>query len=192
MLAGGALYSAVNFLLDLLFVAASNDGYSSPQFQTYWLFDGFVGFSLMNVLVGLSLVILAFLAARYGPWVSLVSAIIGLWIGNALSDTLSSDFNPWYVYITFALFCFITGLEYIRTRGSYKATGGFLPLCIISLAAIVVALAWQSIIGSILNPPIPFRNFYLPMILTYALLGLPLLVWLLATYEHLVAQGNRS
>lgn len=98
---GMALFGLVSWLVDLLFAAAINNGFSSPPYQPFWVFgDG--GLGLVNLALGLSLVIPAYFAARWGPWVGLGSALVGDLLGSTLSGTLSASFNPWYSYLTFA------------------------------------------------------------------------------------------
>jgi len=185
MIVGIALIGFVSYLLDLLFVAAFNDGFSSPQYQTFWLF-GVVGFSLLNIAVGFSLIIPGIFAARFGPWVGFASALFGNLLGNALSSTLSASFNPWYTHITYAIFGFIAGLTFVRTRGHYNTRGALLSLIVINVVGLIISFAWQSIGDNIFNPPIPFTSFYLPMALVFCLHGLLLLVCLLIVYERVV------
>ncbi len=183
MIVGIAFFGFVSYLLDLLFVAASNDGFSSPQYQTFWLF-GAIGFSLLNIVLGLSLIIPAIFAARSGPWVGFAIATFGNLLGNVLSSTLSASFNSWYGYITYAIFGFIAGLAFVRTRGHYTTRGALLSLVVINVVGLIISIVWQSIGDSIFNPPAPFTSFYLPMALVFCLPGLLLLVCLLIVYER--------
>ena len=183
LLVGSVLFGFISYLIDLFFVAASNDGFSSPPYQTFWLF-GVIGLSLVNILVGCSLIIPAFFAARFGPWVGLVSATGGNLLGNALSGTLSASFNPWYLYITYAIFGFIAGLAFVRTRGHYTTRGALLSLAVINVVGLILSLVWQGIGDSSFNPPAPITGFYLPMALVFCLPGLFLLVCLLIVYER--------
>jgi serine/threonine protein kinase len=183
MIVGIALFGLVSYLVDLFFVAASNDGFSSPQYQPFWLFGG-GGLSLLNIAVGFSLIIPALFAARFGPWVGLVSAFFGDLLGNAFSSTLSASFNPWYSYITYAIFGFIAGLAFVRTRGHYHTRGALLSLVVINVVGLLISFVWQSIGDSISNPPAPVTSFYLPLALVYCLPGLLLLVCLLIVYDR--------
>jgi hypothetical protein len=183
MIVGIALFGFASDLVDLFFVAAFNDGFSSPPYQTFWLF-GVIGFSLLNIVLGLSLIIPAFFAAKFGPWVGLTSATCGSLLGNAASSTFSASFNPWYTYITYALFGFIAGLAFVRTRGHYKTRGALLSLTVITVVGLIVSLLWQSLGDSIFNPPAPFTSFYLPMALVFCFPGLLLLGCLLLVYER--------
>lgn len=183
MLVGITLFGFVNYFLDLFFVAAYNDGFSSLRYHTFWLSD-VVGFSLLNIGVGFSLIIPGIVAARFGPWVGFASATFGDLLGNALSGTLSASFNPWYLYVTYAIFGFLAGLAFVRTRGRYRTKGAFLSLMGFSVVGLVISLAWQSLGDSIFNSSIPFTNFYLPLALVFCLPGLLLLVCLLIIYER--------
>lgn len=182
---GIALFGLVSYLVDLFFAAAANDGFSSPQYQPFWAFGG-GGLSLLNIALGLSLIIPAFFAARFGPWVGLGSALLGDLLGNALSGTLSASFNPWYSYITYALFGFIAGLAFVRTRGRYTSRGAFLALAASNVVGLLLSFVWQSIEDTSLNPPAPVTSFYLPLALVYCLPGLLLLVCLLLVYERII------
>ncbi|HEY5005549.1 MAG TPA: ECF transporter S component [Ktedonobacteraceae bacterium] len=182
MIVGIALFGVASYTIDLFWVAASNDGFSSPQYQPFWQFgDG--GFSLLNIAVGFSLIIPALFAARFGPWVGFASATFGMLLGNALSSTLSASFNPWYSYITYAIFGFIAGLVFIRTRGHYTTRGTLLSLAVVNVVGVIISLIWQSIADSSFNPPAPVTSFYLPLVLVYCLPGLLLLICLLIAYE---------
>jgi serine/threonine protein kinase len=183
LLVGIALFSLVSYLVDLFFAAASNNGFSSPPYQPFWPFGG-GGLSLLNIALAFSLILPAFFAARFGPWVGLGSALFGDVLGNALSGTLSASFNPWYTYITYAIFGFMAGLAFVRTRGHYNTRGALLSLAVINVVGLVLSLVWQSIGDSSFNPPAPVTSFYLPLALVYCLPGLLLLVCLLIVYER--------
>jgi serine/threonine protein kinase len=182
MIMGIAIFGITTYLLDLFFVAASNDGFSSPPYQTFWL--GTIGFSVLNIAEGLSLVIPGLFAARFGPWVGLVSAAGGNILGNTLSSTLDASFNPWYTYITFAIFGFITGLAFVRTRGHYNTKGTLLSLVIINVVSLLASLIWQTMAGGISYSGELIMSFYLPLALVYCLPGLLLLVCFLRIYER--------
>lgn len=186
MLVGIALFGGVSYLLDLFFLAASNDGYSSWQYQTFWLVVGMAGFSLMNIALGSSLIVPAFFATKFGPWVGLATATIGNVLGNTFSDTLSAPFNPWYTYITYAIFGFVAGLAFVRTRGRYTARGAFLPLAFIAVISLATCLGWQIVADNSFNPPAPVASVYLPMALIFCFPGLLLLFNLLVAYEKVV------
>jgi len=183
---GIVLFGSVCYLLDLFFLAASNDGYSSSQYQTFWLIAGVAGFSLMNIALGSSLIIPAFFAAKFGPWVGLVTATVGNLLGNVFSDTLSAPFNPWYTYITYAIFGFVAGLVFMKTHGRYTTRGAFLPLAVITIISLVTCLGWQTLADNSFNPPAPVASFYLPMTLIFCFPGLLLLFSLLIAYEKVV------
>ncbi len=187
---GITLFGIASYFLDLFFLAASNDGYSSPQYQTFWLVVGVAGFSLLNIATGLSLIIPGFFAARFGPWVGVASAVFGNLLGNALSGTFSASFNPWYTSITYATFGFITGLAFVRTHGRYTTRGALLSLAVISVISLITSLGWQILGDSSFNPPAPFTSFYLPMALIYCLPGLLLLSGLLIVYEKVAPHKN--
>lgn len=189
LLVGIALFGLVIYLVDLFFQAAINDGFSSPQYQPFWAFGG-GGLSLLNMALGFSLVVPAFFAARFGPWVGLGSALFGDVLGNALSGTLTASFNPWYTYITFALFGFLAGLAFIRTRGRYTTGEAFLALVGVNVAALLISFVWQSVGDNIFNPPAPIAGFYLPLALVFCIPGLLLLVGFLIAYER--ATGHKS
>ena len=185
-IAGIIIFGIASGLINNLFTAASNDGYSSPPYQYVWLSD-IVGFSIVNIAVGFILIIPAFFAVRAGPWTGLASAIGGLLLGNALSNTLGDSFTQWYTYITFAIFSFVAGLTFVRTRGRYTTRGALFSLVIITVIGLIISLGWQSVMTHIFAPPVPFRDFFLPMFLTFCLLDLPLLVALLITFERKAA-----
>lgn len=185
MLVGIVIFGAVTSLLDLFFIAASNDGYSSAPYQSFWLF-GMIGFSLLNSGVGMSLIIPAVFAARYGPWVGLISAAVGNWLGNALSGTLDASFNPWYLSLTYALFGFVAGLAFVSTQGHYRTRGARGAVVVINVVSLLISLLWQSVADSVFNPPVPFMSFYLPMALTFCFPGLFVLVCLLLFSERRV------
>ena len=184
LLVGIALFGLVSYLVDLFFAAAYNDGFTSPQYLPFWVFGG-GGLSLLNIALGFSLVLPALFAARFGPWVGLGSALIGDMLGNAFSGTLSASFNPWYTYITYAIFGFIAGMAFVRTRGRYTTRGALLSLAVIDIAALILSFVWQSIADSISNPPAQVTSFYLPLALVFCLPGLLLLVCLLIVYERI-------
>ncbi len=191
LLVGMALFGLVSWLVDLFFAAAANDGFSSPQYQPFWVFGG-GGLSLLTIALGLSLVIPAFFAARYGPWVGLGSALLGDLLGNALSGTISASFNPWYSYPTYALFGFIAGLAFVRTRGRYKTRGALLALAVSNVAGLLLSFVWQSIGDNSFNPPAPVTSFYLPLALVYCLPGLLLLVCLLIVSERVAHDKSQA
>jgi len=192
MLVGIALFGGVSYLLDLFFLAASNDGYSSSQYQTFWLVEGVAGFSLMNVALGSSLIVPAFFATKFGPWVGLATAVVGNVLGNAFSDTLSAPFNPWYTYITYAIFGFVAGLAFVRTRGRYTSRGAFLPLAVIAVISLATCLGWQIVADNSFNPPAPVASVYLPMALIFCFPGLLLLFNLLIAYEKVLLNGQNQ
>lgn len=161
LLVGMVLFGLVNWLVDLFFAAAANDGFSSPQYQPFWVFGG-GGLSLLTIALGLSLVIPAFFAARFGPWVWVGSALVGDLLGNALSGTLSASFNPWYSYLTYALFGFIAGLAFVRTRGRYTTRGALLALAVSNVVGLLLSFVWQSIGDNSFNPRLPSRAFTFP------------------------------
>lgn len=186
MIFGVVIYGIVNYLLDLLFLSALGNNFSSPLYQTFWPFS-FVGFNIVNTLVGLGLIIPCFFGVRFGPWVGLATATFGDLLGNALSSTLSASFNPWYSYVTYAIFGIISGLAFVRTRGHYKTRGAIISVVVISIIGLIISLVWQSIGDSIFNPPVPFTNFYFPLTLVFCIPGLFLLSFVLSIYEY-----NRS
>jgi len=190
MIVGIALFGCVSYLLDLFFLAASNDGYSSPQYHTFWLVVGVAGFSLLNIALGVSLIIPAFFAARFGPWVGLATATLGNLLGNVLSGTLSAPFNPWYTYITYAIFGLIAGLACVRTHGRYTTRGALRSLAVITVIGLVTSLGWQLLGDSSFHPPAPIASFYLPMALIFCLPGLLLLSSLLIVSEKVVPHNN--
>jgi len=186
MIFGVVIYGIVNYLLDLLFLSALGSNFSSPLYQTFWPFS-FVGFNIVNTLVGLGLIIPCFFGVRFGPWVGLATATFGDLLGNALSSTLSASFNPWYSYVTYAIFGIISGLAFVRTRGHYNTRGAIISVVVISIIGLIISLVWQSIGDSIFNPPVPFTNFYFPLTLVFCIPGLFLLSFVLSIYEY-----NRS
>lgn len=186
MIFGVVIYGIVNYLRDLLFLSALGNNFSSPLYQTFWPFS-FVGFNIVNTLVGLGLIIPCFFGVRFGPWVGLATATFGDLLGNALSSTLSASFNPWYSYVTYAIFGIISGLAFVRTRGHYKTRGAIISVVVISIIGLIISLVWQSIGDSIFNPPVPFTNFYFPLTLVFCIPGLFLLSFVLSIYEY-----NRS
>jgi len=188
---GMALFGLVSWLVNLFFAAAINDGFSSPPYQPFWMFGG-GGLGLLNIALGLSLVIPAFFAARFGPWVGLGSALLGVLLGNALSGTLSASFNPWYSYFTFALFGFLAGLAFVRTRGRYTTRGALLALVISNVVGLLLSFVWQSIGDNSFNPPAPITGFYLPTALVYWLPGLLLLVCLLLVFESVAHDKSQA
>jgi uncharacterized membrane protein YozB (DUF420 family) len=111
-------------------------------------------------------------------------------LGNIFSDTLSAPFNPWYAYITYAIFGFVVGLAFVRTHGRYTTRSAFLSLAIIAVIGLVACLGWQILADNSFNPPAPVESFYLPMLLIFCFPGLFLLFGLLIAYEKVVSHKS--
>jgi energy-coupling factor transport system substrate-specific component len=113
------------------------------------------GSELLWILPGL--VIPLFFGVVYGPWVGLVTAGLGYFLGNYTSLainwhtnarsvisflTLASLSLPWYFYMAFMSIGLVAGLASLLTKGRYNsrrdlATAEILSTCAILLAFII-------------------------------------------------------
>jgi hypothetical protein len=178
MIVSTALFAFVNYPLGLFNQMAFGGSSSPSESQSVQL----------AIVWGLSLIIPSISAAKFGPWVGLVSATFGLLLGNVFSGTFTNFIiAPWYGYITTAIFGFIAGLAFVRTRGHYTTRGALLSLVVINIVGLITSLIWDGIAASIFYPSslsFLFTNFYLPTTLIFCLPGLLLLVCGLIVYER--------
>jgi serine/threonine protein kinase len=77
-------------------------------------------FDLYGILYSLVFTIPLFFAVEFGPWVGLVIIEVCILFGIFLA--IHSIALPWYVYLSNAIFVFISGLALLATKGRYNTT----------------------------------------------------------------------
>jgi serine/threonine protein kinase len=132
MLVGTATYGIAGYLLDLL----DKHAFDSSDFSIFKpiIVESPYSPSIWNILLGLAFSIFFFFSAEFGPWVGLVSALVGGLLADLLSGILSAFPIPWYVYAVSAILGFLPGLALFRTKGRYN-----------NAAAIGIAVATSAI-----------------------------------------------
>lgn len=149
MLVGIISYSIVNYLVDIVII-------SNVANVNNFLF---YGVRPSDILFALILVVPAFFAVKYGPWVGLVSILGGAVIG----DLLSHANYQWYIYASLALFGFLAGLAYLRTRGRYN-TGSSISFAFFISSGGLVCAVLLLMIGA--QDWVNLSLFYLPFLIT--------------------------
>jgi hypothetical protein len=186
MIAGTALFGFLDYALGLLYSSASNN---SPLFNP--LFPWFIGgFSysptLGTIIFGLPFTIIYFFGAKFGPWVGVVSAVVGSLLGDYIAFHVLS---PWYFYIQLAILGFFPGLALSRTLRHSKSRGAISHAVAMSAVGIVISGIFGASGDSIANHVPWFFDFF--TLTSGYIIGLILLPILLLVYNATV-RGRKS
>jgi serine/threonine protein kinase/uncharacterized membrane protein len=177
LLVGTVIYGIANYLLDIVLLS---NAANSPLFLQV---------NLSTILFALTLVIPAFFAAKFGPWVGLVSIVVGALTGDVISHAGYS----WYIYVALGLFGFLAGLAYLRTRGRYN-TGDAIALAFFTsstgLLCAILLLVTGDTVRLNLNWSSTF-SLYFPLLIT-SIIAMVLLVVALNVYNSVEKRKVRT
>jgi len=135
---GVILYGAFNYFLDLLY---SNS--SSLVTTSLSIFNEDIDLGI--VLIGLALIIPLFLGNVFGPWVGLVTIMVGIPLGALLAGyNVSSDYYgaSWTWNVGYILIGFIAGLAFLKTQGHYQTARAIALAVAISAIGIIIGTAF--------------------------------------------------
>lgn len=172
---GIVIYGFFYYLLDLLFKSTSNI-FFSPYSPT-----------LGGILIGLTLTIVFFFGAEFGPWVGLASAVVGVLLGDLIAQLQLPGAG--YGYVGGAIFGFLPGLALLRTQGRYDNRRNITIAVIMSAIGIVIGSIFQYI-GYTIDFHAAFSDVFpylIGTILSYVF-GLILLPFLLLIYNAIVTR----
>jgi serine/threonine protein kinase len=178
-LVGIISYAIVTFILGKIFVGQATAG--SFLLSAIFPDEGSHSYTVVwgDFVLGIFFFIPCFFGVKYGL---LAGLAVGL-IGTLLGDVTSQFLPAWYWFAGFAALGFISGLAYIRTRGTYSTAGNILLALGFSTASIVI---WAVIrlSGDFASETqsfgIPFTNV-LTLVLVQLVSLIPLLILLIAS-----------
>ncbi len=194
ILLGVILYSAMNYSLNLLY------GQDSPLVVTsISIFNVSIDSGIV-ILMSVVLVIPLFLGAVSGPWVSLITVMLGTYLGALLAGYYTpSDYYgaSWTWSAGQLLISFIAGLALFKTQGRYNTGSAIAYTVTIDAVAILVGIAFATF-GDIWVSSITFDvawsgflKFALPAAIDLILLPLLLLAYNTVTERLRGAQFNK-
>jgi len=137
---GVILYGAFNYSLDLLY---SNS--SSLVTTSLSIFNEDIDLGI--VLIGLALIIPLFLGSVFGPWVGLMTIMVGTFLGALLAGyNFSSDYYgaSWTWNVGYILIGFIAGLAFLKTQGHYQTARAIALAVAISAIGIIIGTAFTT------------------------------------------------
>jgi len=165
MLVGTLLYLLVTFALDKLFLINIAD-YTDGNLLLSPIGGQLFLPSLIGILSGASLIIPLFFGARFGPWVGVGVALVGVFLGDALSGYLGAESSLWLSYLAWLFLGFIAGLGYVKTQGFYSFPESVRFGVLMGLCAIVINTLIQSIVYTVGFPGLSFLNEFLSTLLS--------------------------
>lgn len=133
---GTLIYLVVEFLIDVLIGNLPPAAFNALGNLSFLP-------SLIGLIFGASLIVPLFFGARYGPWVGLIVAFVGVLLGDWFARVVMQNIviRPWD--LAFLPLGFIASLAFMRTRGQYdiREAPGFGTL-MGSVAILAHALWW--------------------------------------------------
>jgi serine/threonine protein kinase len=194
MLLGVILYSAVNYPLNFLYSQDSSLVVTSISIFNVSIDSGIVIF--MSVV----LVIPLFMGTVFGPWVGLITVMVGAYLSALLASyNFPSDYYgvSWTWSAGQLLIGFIAGLALLKTQGRYNTGSAIAYAVAISAAGILVGIAFTTF-GDIWVSSITldvawsiFLSLALPAAINLLLLPLLLLAYNTATERLRGVQFNK-
>jgi len=178
MIAGTAIFGFLNYALGLLYNSASSN---SPLFNPIfpWFIGGFsYSPTLGTILFGLPFTIIFFFGAKFGPWVGVVSAVVGSFLGDFIAFHVLS---PWYFYVQLAILGFFPGLALSRTLRHSNNRGTISYAVAMSAVGIVISGIFGASGDSLANHVPWFFDFF--TLTSGYIIGLILLPILLRVYN---------
>ncbi len=181
MIAGTAIFGVLDYALGLLYNAASsNSPLINPIFP--WFIGGFsYSPTLGTILFGSAFTIIYFFGAKFGPWVGVVSAVVGSFLGDYIAFHVLS---PWYFYVQLAILGFFPGLALHRTLRHPNSRGAISHAIAMSAVGIVISSIFGASSDSIANHIPWFFDFF--TLTSGYIIGLILLPILLLVYNATV------
>jgi serine/threonine protein kinase/uncharacterized membrane protein len=180
---GLIIYGICNYVLDIVFNSAAYASFFNP------LIGGSpYSPSLATILLGLTLVVVWFFSAEFGPWVGLVVALVGSLLTDTLSGALANFHFYWYVYASYAILGFFPGLALLGTQDPYKTARA----TVIAIVMTVIGIILGSIFTSV-GDGLVYGNSFLPEFFSFTfsfLIALILLPVLLVIYDRIANRGK--
>ena len=178
-LVGIISYAIVTFILGKIFLGQATAG--SFLLSAIFPDEGSHSYTVVwgDFVLGIFFFIPCFFGVKYGPIVGLAVGLLGALLGDVTSQFLPA----WYWFVGFAALGFISGLAYMRTRGTYNTASNILlalVFTIVSIAIWAVIRLSGDFISETNSFGIPFPNV-LSLILIQLVSLVPLLLLLLAS-----------
>jgi serine/threonine protein kinase/uncharacterized membrane protein len=188
---GITIFGVASYISDLVFL---NVFLYSPHNPIIPSWDGSATWSAL--VFGWCLVVPFFFGARFGPWVGLCTAVIGIFLGDVISGYLAIASIGWYWYVAIAACGFFPGLAYRLSRGRNLSTRAALLFSLLGVSIYyIIGTVGDSLsnnqwiwAGS-LQSAIPYL---FQEIITYMLASLPALLLLLIALSVSNALGKNQ
>jgi serine/threonine protein kinase/uncharacterized membrane protein len=186
---GITIFGAAAYLSDLAYLNVySNSTLTNPIIPSWY------SQSWLALIVGWSLVVPFFFGARFGPLVGLCTAVIGSFLGDAISGYLATFSVGWYWYVAISACGLFPGLAYWGSRGRNLSIRAALLFSLLGMSIYyIIGMALDSISnnqwiwGNFFQYAIPYL---FQVVITSILASLPALLLLLIALSISNALGK--
>ncbi len=192
MLVATLIYGILEFAVGKLYVTSSNNGtnFNSSFFVNIGNIPYFpsLGQILFNILFSIPF----FFGTEFGPWVGLISVVVGGLLGDYLSGylTLITFQASWYIYAGSTLLGFFPGLALLITHGKYTTISAIrVALLMSALGILITSVIWT--VGDVQEFHLNFFPDFSAITLSN-IAGLIILPVFLVIYNRMAPRENKS